>query len=320
MRALGHRAANIPGFVHGSLLVSSSEPTDAPVPATEAPQHPLAKLAQDAKTRLDAQIAVFQDAARLLAPLTKPDLLLRPKKFEDQVRALTSRLTDLQRKALGLDETIAALETGCATLTEELRKRTGRELKARCDAERIDFRVVSKEHPIEVRLVPLSVTLDFEKGLAQFKSAREVLASAPLDVAAIVDTYRALERELGGPFDPKAYFAQLRDAYALALVRAGKSPGDRVDIVDVLPFVALLRQSKGFLEKPEKDAFVRYTRAHFAFDIMRLREAQALDQDGARLNLGVATGNSTAHKNRVVYVEDGVGVGEYKLSLFFTTT
>lgn len=300
--------------------MSSSEPTDAPVPAAEAPVHPLAKLALDAKARIEAQAAVFQDAVRLLTPLTKADLLLRPKKFEDQVRALTSRLSDLQRKALGLDETIAALEAGCTTLTDELRKRTGRELKARCDAERIDFRVVSKEHPIEVRMVPLSVTLDFEKGQAQFKFARESLATAALDVPAIVDTYRTLERELGGPFDPKAYFAQLREAYALALVRAGKADGDRVDIVDVLPFVALLRQSKGFLEKPERDAFVRYTRAHFAFDIMRLREAEALEHDGVRLNLGVATGNSTAHKNRVVYVEDGAGVGEYKLSLFFTTT
>jgi hypothetical protein len=300
--------------------VSSADPSDATAPVAEVPVHPLAKLAGDEKARLDALAALYAEASRLMAAFTKPDLLVRPKKYEDQVRTLSARFNEAQRHLLKLDAPIAALEAGAGTLSEELRKRTGRELKARCDAERIDFRVVSKEHPVEVRLVPFSVTLDFEKGQAQFKFARESLMSTPLDVAAIIDAYRQLERELGGPFDPKAFFAQLKDAYALALTRANRSQGDRVDIVDVLPFMALLRQSKSFLEKPERDSFARYTRAHFAFDIMRLREAQALEQDGTRVNLGVATGNSTSQKNRVVYVEDGTGVGEYKLSLFFSAT
>ena len=36
------------------------------------------------------------------------------------------------------------------------------------------------------------------------------------------------------------------------------------------------------------------------------------------MNFGVATGSSASRKDRVVYLEDEHGDGEYKLTVFFT--
>ncbi|MCA9002049.1 MAG: hypothetical protein KDB61_09005, partial [Planctomycetes bacterium] len=61
-----------------------------------------------------------------------------------------------------------------------------------------------------------------------------------------------------------------------------------------------------------------YSRGQFAYDVHRLRLARGLQQDGKRMNLGVATGTTASNKSRVIYMEDEFGQGEYKLNIFFT--
>ena len=81
---------------------------------------------------------------------------------------------------------------------------------------------------------------------------------------------------------------------------------------------ATRKQSKKFQEEPVASNFRGYSRAQFAYDVLRLRKAGALTQAGKRINFGVATGTTATKKNRVLYMEDGEGKGEYKLTVYFT--
>ena len=95
--------------------------------------------------------------------------------------------------------------------------------------------------------------------------------------------------------------------------------GDRVEILEFLPYLAIQLQSRSFRNDPSERNYKGYTRARFPFDLHQLRKAGRLTHDGRRLNLGVATGTTAAKKNRAVWVENENGNGEYKLTVFFTS-
>jgi hypothetical protein len=94
--------------------------------------------------------------------------------------------------------------------------------------------------------------------------------------------------------------------------------GERVEITDFLPYLALQLQSAAFRVEPSANNYRGYSRARFAFDLMRLRDELGLSRDGWRLNLGVATGTTATKKNRALFCEDAFGDGEFKLTVFFT--
>lgn len=283
---------------------------------TEALQKGLEEEARRLKEEAHERI----DAARALTSLAKPPVLQNPKKLGGRLKTVDGKLPPERREHLGLASIWAQLEQYQQQAPVLLRRALGRALKEVCEREGLEFRVVSKEEPVEVRIPPLSVSLDFAAGKANLGFARSPLATCELSPERILKTYEAVLKELNRAFEPQEFFASCRRAYQLALVDAAGHDGDRVELVRLLPFLAMLRQSAGFRRNPTRDAFRAYGRAHLAYDILRLRRQGGLVQEGLRLNLGVATGISASQKGRAIYFEDAHGNGEFKLTLYFTRT
>ncbi len=227
--------------------------------------------------------------------------------------------------ALG-QEVLASAREELEARRARLREGLGRELKALCDARGLDMRVVSREEPVEVRIAPLAVVIDRQRGKAEVRFARLALETAAADPEAI---WAARERALGRleqGFDPATFFEACRRAWLAARASAGPAPQaergspERVELADFLPQLALQFQRPAFRVHPVEKNFIGYPRARFAYDVLRLQRAGQLAQGGWRLNLGVATGTSASKKDRVLWCEDEYGQGEYKLTVFFTQT
>lgn len=209
-------------------------------------------------------------------------------------------------------------------VTEDLRERRKRmhenlakDLVAACGLKNLDLRVIRREEPVEVRIPPLGVTIDRAKGRASLHFARQPLVECVADAQAIVQAHQEAMSILGGRFDGPEFFVLCRKAWAAACGAGHGGTGDRVEILDFMPYLALQMQTKAFKINPSKGNFRGYSRAQFAFDVMQLQKRSKFTQDGWRFNLGVATGTTASKKDRTIFFEDQDGNGEFKLTVFF---
>lgn len=192
-----------------------------------------------------------------------------------------------------------------------------RELREACEARGLGLKVVRRDEPVEVRIAPFSVRIDREKGRAELGFAKLPLTECAAQAETILKEHERLAAALRKGFDPARFFEAVQRAWRAAAAARGGG-GERVEIVDLLPYLAVEFQSKAFRVEPRQANYKDYSRARFAFDLMQLREAGGLRQDGWRLNLGVASGTTGSKKDRSLFVEDAQGAGEYKLSVYFT--
>jgi hypothetical protein len=273
---------------------------------------------EEAAQRLKAEGRELTQAARALASLARPAVLQNPKRLGAMRRALERALAPERRERLGLAELWAQIEQYEREAPQRLRRAVSRTLKEACERAGLELRVISQEEPVQLRIPPLSVELDFAAGKATLGFARSALVACALSVERILAAREAVLQDLDRPLDPREFFERVRRAYQLALIESGGREGDRIEIAHVLPFVALLMQGTGFQRDPTRATFRSYGRAHFAYDVLRLRRQGGLAQDGLRLNLGVATGVSASQPGRAIYFEDEYGAGEFKLTLYFT--
>lgn len=214
---------------------------------------------------------------------------------------------DLDRIAALAGELVAWVEHERSTRGARLRA----DLRAACAERDIPVGVLSRD-PLELYLPPITVRVDVDADRADLSFARIRLARCRADgVAVAAARDEAVAGLEGDSWDPNRYLGQLRDAWA----RAGR--GDWVELVDVLPELALLRQPAAFRKNPVARQFQPYPRVQFAYDLWRLRRDRCLAADGWRLTLGSATGGSTRDKSRVLWLEDGRGGGQYHLTLRF---
>ncbi|MBI5487022.1 MAG: hypothetical protein HY905_06790 [Deltaproteobacteria bacterium] len=200
---------------------------------------------------------------------------------------------------------------------EERRFRRAREVVEALRAAGAEPRRVGEDPPVW-EAPPLGITLDETRGKAVVSYAREPLAEAPLAAGRIAQLWREARDALTKRARPPAEFREvLLGAYRAVLARAGRAPGERVDLVDLLPEIALVVQGDKFRSDPRKGSFSDYPRAQFAWDLAALVRAGLLSAGGLRLEIGPATMGTTAHKRRVLWLEAGAGGGQYCLSLRF---
>ena len=249
------------------------------------------------------------------------DALTRASRYLKKVRSLLDEpvparidgaATDLAACDLGGITDIAAAMAAWVEYERATRgARLRADLREACAEVGIRPAVLSRD-PLELYLAPVTVLIDVDRDLADLAFARIRQGRCRADGAAIVAARNEVVCDLEGEsWDPEAFFAQLRGAW----VRAG---GDAwVELIDVLPELALLRQPPSFRKDPTAKKFVPYPRAQFAYDLWRLRRDRCLAADGWRLTLGTATGGSTRDKSRVLWLEDGRGGGQYHLTLRF---
>ncbi|MBL8897952.1 MAG: hypothetical protein JNM84_10015 [Planctomycetes bacterium] len=201
---------------------------------------------------------------------------------------------------------------------QHLRERLSTELIGECQSRGISLRVVSREEPVEVRIAPLSVVIDREKGRAELRFAKEPLAVCAADAKAILEAREEALAELQKGFDPAVFFTACQRAWRAAKSLGGPDAAERVELLQFLPQLALQMQSDSFRGRPSTKNYREYTRARFAFDVLQLQRAGKLVQGGQRLNFGVATGTSASNRNRSVWLENEQGEGEFKLTVYFT--
>ncbi len=150
------------------------------------------------------------------------------------------------------------------------------------------------EQPQEWRIGSLTIVV--ARGTAQLRYARQPIGRATAEADAVVAAWRrALITLTARSLDPDRFLPLLGAAYLAAL--GTRAPGERVELTALRAEIARLVRG--------------HTRAQFAWDLARLQRERRLSLGGARIDLGVATGNAASHASRVVWVEDESGSGHY---------
>ena len=192
------------------------------------------------------------------------------------------------------------------------------ELKLAAKAEGVELQRLTDQPPAFV-LSPLVVTFDFERGAALIEYAREVIAEAPLEAAAILTARReAMENIRAAAVPSIGFFDRLHAAYRVARVARGLPLGERVDLVELLAPLALMSTDSDRWRQLDWSSVEPYPRAMLSYQLSRLRRDRALERHGWRLELGTATGGSTRDKRNVLYVPTSPTEGQYYLSIRFS--
>ena len=267
--------------------------------------------------RLKAEARAWTEVANKLSPLTKDAAFEDLGKYRKRLEKLRAELTPSSIAEFGLAPLMEALDDHAGNAAARLRQRLSRELKGACESGGLGFRVIQSEDPIEIRIPPLSVEVDLKSGVASIRFARQEVHHCAADPDQIVKGHASAMRALETAFDGRKYLQACWRAYRTALAETGGKPGERVELLLFLPHLALQLQSKRFRTDPVEGNFRGYSRAHFAYDVLRLRRARALELDGRRIEFGVATGTSATDKKRVVYLENEEGRGQYTLTVYF---
>ena len=151
---------------------------------------------------------------------------------------------------------------------------------------------------------------DFGRGAASifFGPDQELLTKArltPQDVAGALE--KAHKSLTARAFNPEEFQSRLRQAYTLALKRAGRRAPDKVPILDVLRELVALMQDRRYYSDPSKEHYKEYRRAAFSYDLYRLQRRTA-GTDGPQLT--IATREHTTKREGFLWVPtDDQGAG-----------
>ncbi len=243
---------------------------------------------------------------------------------DEDVNGLQAALASIDREVLtrlGLGDTAdATIERARSTLKrlrQEQRRALAADLKAACEAAGRRYQRLG-DSPPELLIAPFTAVLDLESMQARVLYAREDLVTTRATAADIMKTIEQQEKRLGQRQQPPdEVLAQLYAAYLAVLGQIGGRLGDRIELLELLPLMAIAQQSARWLADPVQERYRSYTKARFLWDLARLRATRNLEHNGMRLDLGTATGDSTRRPARVFFIDDGAGQGQYYLSLRF---
>jgi hypothetical protein len=170
-------------------------------------------------------------------------------------------------------------------------------------------------------VAPLTAVVDLERMEATLCYARQELARVPAKALTILDAAGEQERALcSRQLPPEEVLGLLLEAYRAVAGRRGVAMGSRVELSEILPEMALLRQPRRFREDPLKERYSPYSKARFLWDLARLRGSRTLEIGGLRADLGTATGDAARKKARVFFLQEPNGEGQYYLTLRFVRT
>lgn len=258
----------------------------------------------------------LKPALKLLKELSAPQGLADTRKLKQKLEQLKRLSWSHPSLEQSVAELAAQLEEWRVLEERQRPMQFGRLLKDAADECGVPFAPLTSDPPC-YRLDPLTVEISISKGVATLAYARIPLGECSLDAKDILEQReRYLAALEGDNFDPKKHLEQLHLAYRRCLLAEQKNPGDRVDLVDLLPELALLQQSERFRLDPTRENFKPYGKVRLGYDLARLRRAGQLEHQGTRLTLGTATMGTTKHKERVLYLEEA-GRGQFYLSLAF---
>ena len=282
-----------------------------------------------AEATIDLRIAAIQDEvkkeakalgklASALGPLAKIETYENLEKLPALIERIEKKIATSPRLAERGAAAIAMARQELGERYRRMREELARELRALCEKRGLPLRIVRNEEPIELRIPPFAVVIDRKKGKAELQFGKCCIKSCAAEATVILEAYDKALKEMEAGFDAPKLFDACKKAWLAARSAEDAGAGDRVEIIDFLPYLALQMQKPSFKVEPSSKNYRGYGRARFAYDMDHLRRSGNLERNGWRLQLGVATGTTATKKKRVVWCEDGRGDGEYKLTVFFT--
>lgn len=291
---------------------------ELPSTETDPPGEAARLVARLAEQAADAE--VLKRHAKALAPFARPETWREPRRLLAVAARVRKRLDPAAAERTGVLQLLDQAESYARAAPERARREISRGLKRACAERNLELRIVSTEPPQEVRIPPVAVVFDFARARAEVRFARHTLKTCAPTIEDVLAARERAVNDLERDFVPDRFLQQCLRAYRLALADAGRQEGERVEILEFLPFLALTMQDQRFAVEPSAKNYRPYGRGRFAYDVWQLRRAGQLTIGDLRLNLGVATGTTASQKKRSIYIEDGEGTGEMKLTIFFTRT
>ncbi len=278
---------------------------------------PTAQRVAQTQSAWKVEAQALSKLATAFGPLTRPKIYQNLTKLPAILKKVEAKIRSLPVA----DRGVAVLKEIRDELDERKRhmqERLAKDLAAACKAHDLELRVLSRDEPVEVRIPPFAVQIDRTKGHAELRFARQPIATCEADAAAIMNAHGHALAAMRKGFRAEPFFDACLRAWRAACGAGCAGNGERVEILDFLPHLALQLQPSAFRVEPSERNYRGYSRARFAFDVLSLRSAGMLRREGWRMNLGVATGTTATKKNRTIFFEDEKGDGEFKLTVFFT--
>ncbi|MEW6368459.1 MAG: hypothetical protein AB1714_27845 [Acidobacteriota bacterium] len=269
-------------------------------------------LRKDLKKRL-APLARAAKALDAIAAEGALDDLAVLGKHEETVR-------DVDLSAFGMNDAKAALASQLAALHDRLTAAARAEVLGELMRQGAGLEIAQiTEHPLTVLISPIETEIDLSGGRARILYAREVIDDdLKVEARAILEAReKAMARIRDQAVDSPVFFETAHRAYRAVLLARGFSPGERVDIVDLLAPLALFRQEvERWRGTDPVKAFPRYL---LAYQLHRMQRDGLLVKDGLRMELGTATGGSTRNKRDVIFIPASATEGQYYLSIRFVS-
>ncbi len=302
-------------------LASSTEEEEK-APPTD-PFDRMAERLEHWEARLDREIKVRRTVLAVVRGLRKGDAWRSAPKVRKLVRKARKKLDHLGVTG-GPAKVLDALDRWEHQLPGLLLDPLWKDLIRLTEQRNLTMRRVRfdrERHLLVVRILPFEVQLDAGAGEARLLFAEEVLATTALKADRILGAHGELRRSLDASFHSSRFFAACLTAYRQALAAKGGRFGERVELRDLMPLLALQMQPQTFRSSLEPRRYLPYTRGRFAYHIWKLRQAQALQQkDGqreVRMRMSLATGVSGSQPRRVVLLENEMGEGSRYLGIYF---
>jgi hypothetical protein len=219
-----------------------------------------------------------------------------------------------------LDACLSAWLEASSGLIDEALEQRHRQLLAgiqeRAEAAEIPVRKLANTPPT-IELGPFQLELEMgEPG--QLKIGLEPVTEVEASVGSIFDAIEQTRAAWDARTPPPdALFERLHRAYRIACASRSTVAGERIPIVELLAPLALAECDAGSLRDQGVDAATAYPRHLLARQLALLSRSGHLEHAGYRLELGAATGGSTADKRDVLYVHSSSQRGQFYLSIRF---
>lgn len=178
------------------------------------------------------------------------------------------------------------------------------------------------DRPLVLGLGSVAVECDVAADTARLLFGREV---ARADLACVPDKILAARAELLAEHETWSsqsgadLFDRIRRAYEVVLLHQRVGTGERVELVDLLVPLAFLTATPRSWRVQGPAGIEAYPSHRLAWDLHHLRRSGKLEHGGVRLDLGVATGGSTANKHDVLFVPTSPTDGQYYASIRFVS-
>ncbi|HXG41128.1 MAG TPA: hypothetical protein VNL95_00145 [Dehalococcoidia bacterium] len=251
---------------------------------TKTPQdlRRVARLLREIETTEKGPLDDVQRIEKMVSELQK--LIAGLAKWGDVITELNQWVEDYRAR---LEDRKRELKRGFGARLEALLKEQGFELKGLYPELKAGF------YTIEVNFDRWQATI-------WYGPKQELMDRCKLSASMVAKHLELVHKDLTGrPIDEEAFLKKLHDAYLRALSRLGRKEGEQAPILQVLSEYVFLNQDKRFYTDPRKEHFKGYGRAHFSYDLFRLKQRRLL---GWELSLVVATRANTISRERFLWV------------------